>query len=151
MKSLPCFPAWCQQISLTGLLVLFLVGLNSCDHSPGADKPRGDVTIHITNGSDPVTGAQIDLVNEQTGEGGGGTLDEEGTTTIERVALGTYTVTINAPAEEPVIPGIEQTALKPKAPLSLPKRSQKIATSPFKIDVGAGSNQVTFNLKEVEK
>lgn len=151
MKSLPFFPVWCQQISLTGLLVLFIVGLNSCDHSPGAGKPRGDVTILITNGSAPVNGAQIDLVNEQTGEGGGGTLDEEGKTTIEQVALGSYTVTINAPAEEPVIPGMNQTDSKPKSLLSIPKQAQKIATSPFKVEVISGTNDFTFDLNEIEK
>ncbi|QDV52221.1 hypothetical protein [Gimesia fumaroli] len=148
MKYIPFSPSACRQLALTGLLVLFLVGLNSCDHSPGSDKPRGDVTILIKNGSEPVTDVQVDLVNEQTGEGGGGTLDDEGKTTMTMVALGSYTVTINPPPEEPVIPGIE-TAPKPKPSLAIPKLAQKIATSPLKVEVGSGTNEFTFDLKEI--
>ncbi|QDT44073.1 hypothetical protein Pan241w_41780 [Gimesia alba] len=148
MKYIPFSPSAFRQLSLTGLLILFLVGLNSCDHSPGSEKPRGDVTIRITNGSAPVVDAQVDLVNEQTGEGGGGTLDAEGKTTMTMVALGSYTVTINPPAEEPVIPGIE-TAPKPKVALPIPKQAQKIATSPYKVEVGSGTNDFTFDLKSI--
>ncbi|WP_339726786.1 carboxypeptidase-like regulatory domain-containing protein [uncultured Gimesia sp.] len=150
MTYLPFSPSACRQLALTGLLVLFLVGLNSCDHSPGSEKPRSEVTIVITNGSDPVANAQVDLVNEQTGEGGGGTLDDEGKATIIKVALGSYTVTINPPAEEPVIPGIK-TAPKLKSSLSIPKQAQKIATSPFKVEVGSGTNEFTFDFEAIEK
>ncbi|MCA9014914.1 MAG: carboxypeptidase regulatory-like domain-containing protein [Planctomycetaceae bacterium] len=149
MKNLPFSPAVCRQFALTGLLVLFLVGLNSCDHSPGADKPRSDVTILITSGSDPVAAAQVDLVNEQTGEGGGGVLDAEGKATITNVALGTYTVTVNPPTEEPVIPGVNQSASQPKSAVEIPAPTRKIATSPLKVEVSSGSNDFTFNLKQV--
>ncbi|WP_299461986.1 carboxypeptidase-like regulatory domain-containing protein [uncultured Gimesia sp.] len=147
MKSIPRKKYAPPQSLFTGLLLVLCICLAGCGQSPGSAKPRRDVTIQITSGSDPVAEAQIDLVNEQTGEGGGGTLDSLGKATIANVALGTYTLTINPPAPEPVIPGIEQPATKPQNDSAIPKPVRTIKTSPLKVDVKSDANEFTFDLK----
>ena len=138
-----------RQLVLATLLVIFLFGLNSCDHSPGSDKPRSEVSILITNGGTPVIGAQVDLVNEQTGEGGGGRLDEQGKTSMAMVALGDYTLVVNPPPAEPVVPGVATKATQ-TPDLNIPQQVQKIATSPFKIEVGSGTNEFEFDLSQAK-
>lgn len=89
---------------------------------------------------------QVDLSNDKTGEGGGGLLDETGTTTIERVALGEYTLTINPPPQQPVVPGMEQKPSPPRDYKNIPATVRKIKTSPLKVKVKSGSNKFTFDL-----
>ncbi|MEQ8853893.1 hypothetical protein [Gimesia sp.] len=132
-------------------LCLLLVTLNTaCSRTPGSDKPRGEISITITNGGDPVPEGQVDLVNEETGEGGGGPLDESGTATIEMVAVGNYTVTVNPPPEEPIAPGMDQPAAQPKEYPNIPNKVRKIQTSPLTVDVQSGTNEFSFDLKEIQ-
>lgn len=132
-------------------LCILLVTLNTaCSRTPGSDKPRGEISITITNGGDPVPEGQVDLVNEETGEGGGGPLDESGTATIEMVAVGKYTVTVNPPPEEPIAPGMDQPAAQPKEYPNIPNKVRKIQTSPLTVDVQSGTNEFSFDLKEIQ-
>ncbi len=134
-----------HTLVISGCALLFLLELSGCSHTPGADKPRGTVIIKVTNGTDPVTEGQVDLVNEETGEGGGGTLNSDGTASLEMVALGSYTVTVNPPPQEPVVPGQAPPAVKTYE--NIPSQVRKINTSPLKLKVEPGSNEYAFDLK----
>ncbi|QDT92584.1 hypothetical protein [Gimesia algae] len=144
--------AACSNLKFTlvisGCALLCVLELSGCSRTPGAEKPRGAVTIQITNGTDPVTEGQVDLVNEQTGEGGGGTLNSDGTASLEMVALGTYTVTVNPPPQEPVVPGQAPPAVKNYE--NIPTQVRKINTSPLKLKVKSGSNEFAFDLKQTD-
>ncbi|MEQ8851764.1 carboxypeptidase-like regulatory domain-containing protein [Gimesia sp.] len=130
---------------------IFLITLNNaCSRTPGSDKPRGEISITITNGGDPVPEGQVDLVNEQTGEGGGGPLNESGTATIEMVAVGNYTLTVNPPPQEPIAPGMDQPEKQPKEYANIPEKVRKIQTSPLTVDVQSGTNEFSFDLKEIQ-
>jgi hypothetical protein len=142
-----------QSLRFTALVAvsIFLVTVNTgCGHTPGTEKPRGEITIKITNGGAPVPEGQVDLANEETGEGGGGPLDATGTATIEMVALGSYTVTVNPPPQEPVAPGMDQASAQPKEYANIPAKVRKIQTSPLTVEVKSGTNEFTFDLKEVQ-
>ena len=141
-----------HSVRFTALIAvsLFLITLNTaCSRTPGADKPRGEISITITNGGAPVSEGQVDLANEETGEGGGGPLDESGTATIEMVAVGKYTVTISPPPQDPIAPGMDQPAPQPKEYPNIPTKVRKIQTSPLTVDVQSGANEFTFDLKEI--
>tara|TARA_R110001592_G_scaffold316202_2_gene592498 strand:+ start:3230 stop:3685 length:456 start_codon:yes stop_codon:yes gene_type:complete len=137
-----------HSLVISGCALLFLLELSGCSRTPGAEKPRGSVTIQITNGTEPVTEGQVDLVNEQTGEGGGGALNSEGTASLEQVALGSYTVTVNPPPQEPVIPG--QAPPEVKSYENIPSKVRQIKTSPFKLEVKSGANEFAFDLKQAD-
>lgn len=142
-----------HRLRFTALIAvsIFLITVNTgCGRTPGSDKPRGEITITITNGGTPIPKGQVDLANEETGEGGGGPLDEAGTATIEMVAVGNYTVTINPPPQEPIAPGMEQPAPQTKDDSRIPPRVRKIKTSPLTVEVKAGTNEFTFDLKEIQ-
>lgn len=146
-------PIFLQTLRFTALIAvsIFLLTVNTgCGHTPGAEKTRGAITIKITNGGDPVAEGQVDLANEETGEGGGGPLDEAGTATIEMVAVGNYTVTINPPPQEPVAPGMDQAAAQPKEYANIPTKVRKIQTSPLTVEVKSGSSEFTFDLKDFQ-
>ncbi|MCA9006724.1 MAG: hypothetical protein KDA70_15730, partial [Planctomycetaceae bacterium] len=137
-----------QTLVISGCALLFLLELSGCSRVPGAEKPRGSVTIQITNGTEPVTEGQVDLVNEQTGEGGGGALNGDGTASLEMVALGSYTVTVNPPPQEPLVPG--QAPPEVKSYENIPPQVRQIKTSPFKLEVKLGANEFAFDLKQAE-
>ena len=117
-----------------------------CGPTPHEGKTTGRVTVTITHGGQPVTTGQVDLSNEQTGEGGGGQLNEEGVATLDRVPLGSYTVTVVPPPPDPtpVAPG--QTPPKPQEYPNIPEKFRRNATSPLQAEVKEGENEYQFDL-----
>ncbi|WP_417388780.1 hypothetical protein [Gimesia sp.] len=137
-----------HSLVISGCALLFLLELSGCSRTPGSDKPSGSVTIQITNGTEPVTEGQVDLVNEQTGEGGGAALNSEGTASLEMVALGEYVVTVNPPPQEPLIPGQAPPEVKEYA--NIPAKVRQIKSSPLKLEVKSGANEFAFDLKSAD-
>ena len=122
-----------------------------CDRTPRGKLPRGDITVTVTYGADPVTEGQVDLNNVQTGEGGGGFLNGQGIATLARVVEGTYVVTVNPPHPNVVIPGQPAPATKRKESPNIPQKFREVATSPLQADVKQGeSGEYRFDLKEIE-
>ena len=122
-----------------------------CDRTPRGKLPRGDITVTVTYGADPVTEGWVDLNNVQTGEGGGGVLNGQGIARLARVVEGTYVVTVNPPHPNVVIPGQSAPATKTKEFPNIPQKFREVATSPLQADVKQGeSGEYRFDLKEIE-
>jgi len=129
-------------------LVLSSAVLIGCSHTPGADKPRSDISLTINYGGAPVTEGMVNLENPQTGEGGGGALTAEGTVTIPNVALGSYSVTIVPPDPDPVPPEPGKPAPPQKTFANIPKKFRASKSSPLKVEVKEGASEFTFDLKD---
>ena len=142
-----------RSLSGAGFLACLSLGcllLAGCSHTPGSEKPRTDVTVTITENGTPLTEAEVNLVNEDTGEGGGGTLNSEGVATISKVVLGTYTVIILPPDQTVVPPEPGQAAPEVKEYLNIPQKVRDPKTSPFKAKVSKESTEFKFDLKPTE-
>lgn len=137
-----------QSLKLTLSLVLSLTILIGCSRTPGSDKQRRDVSITITQGGTPVTAGLVNLENPQTGEGGGGSLTEEGIVTIPNVALGKYSVTILPPEMDPVPPEPGQAPAPPKATVAIPEKFSNGQSSPLELEVTEEAGEFTFDLKD---
>ncbi|MCA9113513.1 MAG: carboxypeptidase regulatory-like domain-containing protein [Planctomycetaceae bacterium] len=124
----------------------WLAGCGSSE--PGADKVTGSVVITVTADGAPVTQGSVNLANPATGEGGGGSLDETGTVTIDRVAVGEYTVTILPPEADPVPPAPGQAPPPNPDDGTIPARYRSTDTSPLKAKVEEGENSFSFALEE---
>lgn len=129
------------------LFSLIAILLTGCGHTPGSGKERNDITLKITFGGEPVTEGVVNLENPQTGEGGGGTLSEEGTATISGVVLGTYTVVVLPPDPDPVPPEPGKPSPPPKTYENIPAKFRQNQSSPLKVDVTADSAEFEFDLK----
>lgn len=137
-----------QSLPLILPLLLGFTVLSGCSHTPGSDKPRRDVSITVTLGGTPVTAGLVNLENPQTGEGGGGSLTEEGVVNIPNVALGTYSVTILPPEMDPVPPEPGQAAAPKKASPAIPARFRDSKSSPLQLEVKDDSSEFSFDLKD---
>lgn len=124
----------------------WLAGCGSSE--PGADKVTGSVVITVTADGTPVTQGSVNLANPATGEGGGGSLDETGTVTIDRVTVGEYTVTILPPEPDPVPPEPGQPAPPDPDDGSIPPQYRTESTSPLKAKVEEGENSFNFALEK---
>ena len=138
------WPGW--NVVLGGLLLSGL--LAGCGGDTGPQKPQGDATVTITYGGAPVTAGRVDLVNDQTGEGGGAELDENGQATLSGVTQGSYTVTVVPPPPENPAPIPGQPAPVEKQYANIPKKFRQAATSPLRADVKDEAAEYSFDLKE---
>jgi hypothetical protein len=133
-------------------LIVSCVVVVGCGHTPGSGKPRSDVTITITFGGQPVSGGVIVLVDQQSGEGGGGALTVDGVATIPGVALGSYTLLVKSPYQTaPPVPageGLPARQDKMKARLDIPEKFRRARTSPLKMEITGGEMNFVFDLKE---
>ena len=137
-----------QSLKLTLSLVLSLTVLIGCSHTPGSDNPRRDISITVTLGGTPVTAGLVNLENPQTGEGGGGSLTEEGVVSIPNVALGKYSVTILPPEMDPVPPEPGQAAAPRKDSPAIPAKFRDSQSSPLELEVKEDSSEFSFDLKD---
>jgi len=128
------------------------VSLAGCSgDTPGPDRPRGNVTIKVTYGGAPVTEGQVDLESPGSGEGGGGTLNNEGVATIPNVAEGSYTVTVVPPPPDPRPPEPGETPPPVKEYPNIPQKFRMLNTSPLRVEVKKGQTQeFTFDLQKEE-
>tara|TARA_R110002095_G_scaffold159024_5_gene137858 strand:+ start:258 stop:695 length:438 start_codon:yes stop_codon:yes gene_type:complete len=119
-----------------------------CSQTPGSHKQRTDVNVTITENGAPLTEGVVNLVNEETGEGGGGTLNSEGVATISGVALGSYTLIVLPPDESVIPPEPGQPAPEVKEYLNIPQKFRDPKTSPFKVVVNRETTEFQFDLKQ---
>lgn len=131
-----------QPLSL--LVVLLTAGslLVGCS---GDSSPRGDITITITYDGKPVAEGRVDVSSEQSGEGGGADLDENGIATLSNVQQGKYTVTV-VPPQADAVPGASAPVAKDYP--NIPEKFRRAATSPLKAEVTNDSRDLKFELKE---
>ncbi|HWL07923.1 MAG TPA: hypothetical protein VNQ76_05945 [Planctomicrobium sp.] len=80
--------------------MMFLLCAAGCQRTPRAGIPRTDILLRISSDGKPLTIGVVDLYNFETGEGGSGTLDEQGEVKISQIALGDYVITIMPPDPE---------------------------------------------------
>lgn len=120
---------------------------------PHADRPRSDVVIVVTSGGAPVVAGTINLLDEATGEGGGGTLTATGRATISGVSHGTYVVTV-VPVEEIVVPNESDVGgaapIRPGGPTlnGVPARFRSAQTSPLRVTVGSDGEILELDLQD---
>ena len=133
-------------------LVVCCVVVVGCGHTPGSGKPRSDVTITIAYAEKPVSEGVVELLHQQTGEGGGGELTVDGVATIPRVALGSYTVLVKPPYQTapPIPPAQGQPARQDemKERPDIPEKFRQATTSPLKLEVTDRENNFGFDLTE---
>ena len=133
-------------------LIVSCVVVVGCGHTPGSGKPRSDVTITIAYAGQPVSDGVVELVHQQTGEGGGGKLTVDGVATLPRVALGSYTVLVKPPYQTapPIPPAQGQPARQDemKERTDIPEKFRRAATSPLKLEVTDRENNFQFDLTE---
>lgn len=122
-----------------------------CDRTPRGKLPRGDVTVTVTYGGEPVNEGWVDLNNVESGEGGGNALNAQGIATLSRVVEGTYVVTVNPPHPTLVVPGQPPPPKQKKAFPDIPQKFRDATASPLRADVAQGeTRQYSFDLKENE-
>ena len=124
-------------------VVLMIAGstLAGCGGSVETKK-KADVTITVTYGGDPVTEGDVRLMMTGKGEGAAGTLNEAGKVELQEVVLGNYSVAVTPPEGTP-----DNPAPKKDYPNS-PAKFRNVQQSPLKAEVKAGTNEITFDLKE---
>ncbi len=105
----------------------------------------GDASITITSGGQPVTSGRVELETDRPGLGSGAELNSSGVAWMNDVAIGDYTVTVHPPIVVQV-PGVAAPPKPDEA--AFPKQFRALKTSPFKIQIKAGSNTFKFDLKE---
>lgn len=126
-------------------LVCMVLGAVGCSQRiPHADKERADVVLKITYGGAPITAGDVDLNNLQTGEGGGGPLDQTGTVRIAGVVLGDYVVTVQPPTSG-ALPGGDTSIAKSH---QIHRKFQTPEQSPLKLTVHVDGAEATFDLKQ---
>lgn len=122
-------------------LLLFPFG---CRPSASAVE-TGDVTIHLTRGESPVTGASVQLVIDGEGKGAFGDVDQEGNVTFSDVETGSYTVVI-LPASQAGDPTPGESSVITE--IDVPEQFQSQSTSPLKAEVKTGTNSFEFDIQQ---
>ena len=144
-----CFPP--RLVSGYAVLAAAALAMTGCGSAaPHGNRPRSDVVVAINSAGVPVTEGTVNLVDEQSGEGGGGELDASGRATISGVAHGTYVVTV-VPAEEVVVPTESDVGGAPpvrrrSSATGVSARFRSAQTSPLRIDVGQGGGTFEFDV-----
>lgn len=111
------------------------------------------MVIVVTSGGAPVVAGTINLLDEATGEGGGGTLTATGRATISGVSHGTYVVTV-VPVEEIVVPNESDVGgaapIRPGGPTlnGVPARFRSAQTSPLRVTVGSDGEILELDLQD---
>ncbi|WP_417385076.1 hypothetical protein [Gimesia sp.] len=118
------------------------VSLAGCGGGSEEQKQRADITVTVTHAGAPVTEAELRLMMDGQGEGAMGALNEAGQTELSDVVLGSYTVTVTPPEGTP-----DNPAPKKDYP-NIPQKYRSMKDTPLKADVKAGSNELTFDLKD---
>lgn len=134
--------------TFVAVLAMICGSLMGCSGSPHSDNPTAPATITITYGGEAVTGAQVDLNNDQTGLGAGGTLDSNGKVVLTEVPLGQYVVTVLPPEGNPLPSETGEPAPATEQRHNVPEKVRSPQTSPLKVEVKEGANDFTFDLKD---
>ncbi|MCC7424871.1 MAG: hypothetical protein IT428_31755 [Planctomycetaceae bacterium] len=148
MQSVLMKSAW-RWIGTAGLSACCAVTAGCGGTASESSKPAAPVVLKITYGGEPVVEGFAQLTNSMTGEGGGGVLSKTGTVSLDRVALGDYTVTVlpPEPTGAPVdAPGAQKEPKREFA--NIPKKYRDRTASPLKVQVKAEKNEFAFDLKE---
>lgn len=132
------------------LLLLPCLAVVGCGASPHSDKPTGDVVVKILFGGEPVTEGVVGLNSSATGLGGSGNLDSTGLARISGIPVGEYTVIVNPPEMDPVVPGVtpEPTPAPKSDYANLPIKFRRESTTTLKLTVEKGKTDYEFDLKE---
>lgn len=133
------------------VLTVVSMGLvaSGCGSSvPHSDKPRSAVQVSVTRNGEPLPGAELNLVNDATGEGGGGVLNSESVVELDQVAHGTYQVVILPPPADPLPPTGNSLAATPQNLLNIPAQYRSAKTTPFKLTIPSETSEFTFDISE---
>jgi len=149
-RSTAGMPSRCPGTTGRAIVALFVTfAVAGCGaRIPHGQKPRSDVVLTITDDGEPVPQGYVSLVNDATGEGGGGALDATGRALLSGVVLGDYVVTVGPPETvvSPASDGRPGGAGERQA--AVPDRFHRAATSPLRVSVGPDRNEFTFDLKQ---
>jgi len=137
-----------RQISMLAAFLMCALLSVGCGGSSDSDEPRGDVTISISYGGEPVPEGMINLIGEKGGNDKGGDLSKEGIATISGLALGKYKVTVVPPMLDPAPPEPGKPAPKMKEYPNIPKKFRQPKTSPLTIEISEESRDLKFDLKD---
>ncbi len=115
---------------------------------PHSDKPRSAVQVTVTRKGEPLPGAELNLVNDETGEGGGGVLNSESVVELDHVAHGTYQVVILPPPADPLPPTGNGQAATPQNLLNIPAPYRSAKTTPFALSIPSETSEFTFDITD---
>ncbi|MCC7084379.1 MAG: hypothetical protein IT427_05165 [Pirellulales bacterium] len=136
---------------MVSFLALGSTLISGCHRTPRGNLPRGDVSVTVTYGGEPVTEGWVDLNDTRTGEGGGGALNGQGVAKLSKLVEGTYVTTVNPPHPTVVVPGQASPATHKKEYPNIPEKFRDIATSPLRAEVKEEEmSEYRFDLKQIE-
>lgn len=137
-------------ITMTRRLVpiLAILACVGCGNSPKATRSTGGVFITVTYEGKPVTEGHVSLESPASGTGGGADLDENGVATLPKVDEGSYVVTVIPPVVGIAPPEPGQKSAAPKQYANIPDKVRNTATTPLKVDVKPGMNELKLELKQ---
>lgn len=125
--------------------IVLAVGLASCGKT--TDTPQGHVTGNVSFKGQPVTEGMVFLLSKATGRSASANLAGDGHFVIkEGVNVGKYTVSIIPPVIESN-PG-NGPEPPPKEYPNIPKKYRSDTTSDLFVEVVAGENEFSWDLKE---
>lgn len=125
-------------------------GLGCGPKAPHSGVPTAPVTLVVTYAGTGVANAQVDLHNDTTGMGAGGTSDGSGKVGLGAVPLGEYTVTVLPPEANPLPPAPGEQPAPAVAATSIPQSVRDPRTSSLRATVVAGANEFAFELKDIK-
>lgn len=138
----------CRQVTIFSVPLMCAILYTGCSGSSDSSEPRGEVTISISYGGEPVTSGMVNLIGEKGGNDKGGELNKEGATTISALALGKYKVTVVPPMPDPVPAEPGEPAPKRREYTNIPNKFHQSKTSPLTVDISEGSSEIKFDLKD---
>ncbi|MEW4561913.1 carboxypeptidase-like regulatory domain-containing protein [Bremerella sp. JC770] len=128
----------------TVALGLALLGCNK-------NENLGTITGTVTYEGAPVTEGTISFRSEESGLSASDELDAEGkfeVTAVGGIPPGNYKAFIVPPEVEVSLGPDVAPVLKPKDMPNVPRPYRSIRTTPLAVDVVAGANEVSFELKK---
>ena len=133
-----------HRIVCAAVLSLLTVGCGG----EGAEEVAGSVSGKVTFKDAPVTEGIISFLDLEKGTGGSGTLESDGTYSLDNeIPVGTYKVTVNPPEVE-MPADIEKTVPPQKDPKDIPQSYRSTDTTALTATVKEGTNQHDFNMKD---
>ncbi len=137
-----------MRLTILGVISLVFV-VSGCGASvPHSDKPRSAVQVTVTRNGQLLPGAELNLVNDATGEGGGGVLNAESTVELEHVAHGTYQVVVLPPPADPLPPTEGSPSAAAPNILKIPASYRSAKTTPFHLTIPSETSEYTFDIPE---
>ncbi|VTS06312.1 Uncharacterized protein OS=Planctomyces maris DSM 8797 GN=PM8797T_22398 PE=4 SV=1 [Tuwongella immobilis] len=131
-----------STIGLRGLLLLALVGTMGCG---SGEKPAGTVSGTVTLAGNPLLTGDVNFSGKD-GSAAIARIGEGGAFKVDGVVdTGEYTVFVTPTPPEPQMPG--KKAAAPKK-FDVPAKFRSASTSPVKVTVESGSNNLKIDLKD---